>query len=146
SNLATRYPRVKSIYYFNVNNLVNAPEGRRINNYAITDNASILNTYARLISSPHFLSEAAPNRQGSLDPELMVVPKPLHMEQGRLYIPAAEMEKHLGITIQGPASAISVRIIMAGSKSVLHVEASPVYVGAAGELYLPLRAAAEHLG
>jgi len=146
SNLATRYPRVKSIYYFNVNNLVNAPEGRRINNYAITDNASILNTYARLISSPHFLSEAAPNRQGSLDPELMVMPKPVHMEQGRLYIPAAEMEKHFGITIQRPVTGSSVRIIRAGTESVLPLEAPPVYVGAAGELYLPLRPVAEHLG
>ncbi|HHY60564.1 MAG TPA: hypothetical protein GX504_08105, partial [Clostridia bacterium] len=99
-----------------------------------------------LISSPHFLSEAAPNRQGSLDPELMVMPKPVHMEQGRLYIPAAEMEKHFGITIQRPVTGSSVRIIRAGTESVLPLEAPPVYVGAAGELYLPLRPVAEHLG
>lgn len=54
NGLKTKYPRVKSIFYFDVNNLVNAPEGRKINNYAITDNERILKTYSNLISDPYF--------------------------------------------------------------------------------------------
>jgi hypothetical protein len=145
-NLAAKYPRVKSIYYFNVNNLVNAPEGRRINNYALTDNESILATYAKLISNPYFLSEKADNQQGRLDPELMVVRKSLFTEHGRLYIPAGEMEKYFDITINRSITNNSVKINKAGKEIILPLETKPIYRGAQRELYLPLRAMAEHLG
>lgn len=145
-NLATKYPRVKSIYYFNVNNLVNAPEGRRINNYALTDNLSILETYSKLISSAHFLSEAATNHQGGLNPELMVMQKPVHIEQGRLYIPAAEMEKYFGIKINRSIENNTVKINKAGIETILPLGTRPVYKGSKRDLYLPLRTVAEHLG
>ncbi|GAE92424.1 hypothetical protein JCM21714_1423 [Gracilibacillus boraciitolerans JCM 21714] len=45
------YPRVKFIYYFDVNNLVNAPEGRKINNYAITENPIITNAYKEYVTN-----------------------------------------------------------------------------------------------
>ncbi|WP_217486767.1 glycoside hydrolase family 26 protein [Cytobacillus firmus] len=51
------YPRVKFIYYFDVNNLVNAPEGRKINNYAITEKKSILNAYAANVKTDQYLSK-----------------------------------------------------------------------------------------
>ncbi|MCM3391510.1 glycoside hydrolase family 26 protein [Cytobacillus oceanisediminis] len=51
------YPRVKFIYYFDVNNLVNAPEGRKINNYAITEKKSILNAYSNNIKTNRYLSK-----------------------------------------------------------------------------------------
>lgn len=51
------YPRVKFIYYFDVNNLVNAPEGRKINNYAITEKKSILNAYAANVKADQYLSK-----------------------------------------------------------------------------------------
>ncbi|WP_204260547.1 glycosyl hydrolase [Bacillus sp. 22-7] len=51
------YPRVKYIYYFDVNNLVNAPEGRKINNYAITEKKSILNAYSDNIKTDRYLSK-----------------------------------------------------------------------------------------
>ena len=50
------HPRVKSIFYFDVNNLANAPEGRQINNYSITEQEKILNVYKKLIADPYFLS------------------------------------------------------------------------------------------
>ncbi|WP_204758478.1 glycoside hydrolase family 26 protein [Lentibacillus sediminis] len=55
-NLPKLYPRVKFIYYFDVNNLVNAPEGRKINNYAITENKRLLNTYRSSIRKNDYLS------------------------------------------------------------------------------------------
>ncbi|RBP94379.1 glycosyl hydrolase family 26 [Cytobacillus firmus] len=51
------YPRVKFVYYFDVNNLVNAPEGRKINNYAITEKKSILNAYAANVKADQYLSK-----------------------------------------------------------------------------------------
>lgn len=55
------YPRVKFIYYFDVNNLVNAPEGRKINNYAITEKKSILNAYAANVKADQYLSKIEEN-------------------------------------------------------------------------------------
>lgn len=51
------YPRVKNIYYFDVNNLVNAPEGRKINNYAITENERITEAYKKYVGQKEYLSE-----------------------------------------------------------------------------------------
>ncbi|MFD1929330.1 glycoside hydrolase family 26 protein [Sporosarcina siberiensis] len=50
------YPRVKNIYYFDVNNLVNAPEGRKINNYAVTENKRISEAYVNYIAQEEYLS------------------------------------------------------------------------------------------
>ncbi|WHY33865.1 glycosyl hydrolase [Cytobacillus firmus] len=55
------YPRVKFIYYFDVNNLVNAPEGRKINNYAITEKKSILKAYAANVKGDQYLSKVEEN-------------------------------------------------------------------------------------
>lgn len=51
------YPRVKNIYYFDVNNLVNAPEGRKINNYAITENERITAAYKDHVAQEQYLSK-----------------------------------------------------------------------------------------
>nr|WP_315362812.1 glycosyl hydrolase [Cytobacillus firmus] len=59
------YPRVKLIYYFDVNNLVNAPEGRKINNYAITEKKSILNAYAANVKADQYLSKIEENPKKS---------------------------------------------------------------------------------
>lgn len=55
------YPRVKMIYYFDVNNLVNAPEGRKINNYAITENERITNAYRTNVKKDVYLSSVQEN-------------------------------------------------------------------------------------
>ncbi|MBY6052615.1 glycoside hydrolase family 26 protein [Cytobacillus firmus] len=64
-HLPELYPRVKFIYYFDVNNLVNAPEGRKINNYAITEKKSILNAYAASIKTDQYLSKVEENQAES---------------------------------------------------------------------------------
>lgn len=55
------YPRVKMIYYFDVNNLVNAPEGRKINNYAISENGRITNAYASNVIRGKYLTNVEEN-------------------------------------------------------------------------------------
>ncbi|MBO8167649.1 MAG: copper amine oxidase [Thermoanaerobacteraceae bacterium] len=94
------YPRVKAIFYFDVNNLINAPEGRKINNYAITDNEVILNTYKQVIDQPHYLSEVKENREGEKVYQLFNVKDGAFMdEQGGLYLSLGDLEKYLGITV-----------------------------------------------
>lgn len=59
-NLPTKYPRVKAITYFNVNTLSpenNIDEQRRINNYALTTDARVLEAYKKVIKNPHYLSD-----------------------------------------------------------------------------------------
>ena len=56
-NLEENYPRVKAIYYFDVNNLLNAPEGRRINDYSLTGDEHVLSAYRDIIADDYFLSD-----------------------------------------------------------------------------------------
>jgi hypothetical protein len=51
------YPRVKSIYYFDVNNLINAPDGRKINDYSITNDSAVLTAYRNIIDNNRYLTE-----------------------------------------------------------------------------------------
>ncbi len=57
TGLQERYPRIKAIFYFDVNAVKEARPGRRINDYSITNNTEILELYRRLISNSYFLSD-----------------------------------------------------------------------------------------
>ncbi|MGI5825702.1 MAG: glycoside hydrolase family 26 protein [Bacillota bacterium] len=70
SNLKNKYPRVKAIYYFDVNNLVNAPEGRRINDYSLTGDKQVLAVYQKLIADEYFLSDIQEDRAGQIAKDL----------------------------------------------------------------------------
>lgn len=144
-NLQEKYPRVKSIYYFNVNNLVNAPEGRQINNYALTDNEKILSTYSRLIGSPYFLSEPVANEQGECNKEYMLPTKPTYNRFGSIYLAAEDLEKYLNLKITFTDNNKSLEIEQIGSDKE-PLKLNPVYYGTPKKLYLPLRAVAEHFG
>lgn len=59
SALPRRYPRVKAICWYDINNLENAGarSERRSNNFSLTDDETILNAYRRLVSGGWFLSK-----------------------------------------------------------------------------------------
>ncbi len=57
SALPRKYPRVKCISYFNGNNL--ELDHRMNNNYAVTQNASVLNTYRKVTFPDYFLKSAS---------------------------------------------------------------------------------------
>ncbi|WP_201008456.1 glycoside hydrolase family 26 protein [Paenibacillus glycanilyticus] len=56
ANLPRLYPRVKAVFYFDVNNLAEYNEVRRINDYSITNEPRILEAYRRAAASPYYLS------------------------------------------------------------------------------------------
>ncbi|WP_229692326.1 glycosyl hydrolase [Paenibacillus radicis (ex Gao et al. 2016)] len=60
-SLPELYPRVKAVYYFDVNNLTEYNESRRVNNYAITADDDLLEAYKSVIANVHYLSSAAPS-------------------------------------------------------------------------------------
>lgn len=144
-NLQKKYPRVKSIYYFNVNNLINAPEGRQINNYALTDNEQILGAYSQLVSNPYFLSEPAINEDGHTNTEYMLPSKPIFQQSGRIYLATKDLENHLNFktTVAGDNSYVEIK---AEDTNQPTLKLEPVFMGKSQELYLPLRAVAEYLG
>ncbi len=55
-SLPTRYPRVKMVSWYDCNNLVHARPGRQLNNYLLTDQPAVLESYKEVIRSPWFLS------------------------------------------------------------------------------------------
>jgi hypothetical protein len=147
--LRKKYPRVKSIFYFNVNNLVDGVPGRQINNYALTDNKKILTTYAKLISHPHFLSDVGENMEGQRNSELFTVQDRVHSIQGTTYLSSNTVRKHFGAQVgfqQNPKAVI----ITKGAKTFnLPVSSKPSANAAFvenGVSYLPLRTLATELG
>lgn len=55
-NLPRAYRRLKAICYYDVNNLAGAANGRKFNNYLLTDNPKITAAYSRAIAPSYFLS------------------------------------------------------------------------------------------
>ena len=55
SGLPRVYPRVKAVFYFNGNNM--QVSHRLNNNYAVTQNARVLQAYRDVVKSPYFLAE-----------------------------------------------------------------------------------------
>ncbi|MDF2440131.1 MAG: hypothetical protein JWN98_1115 [Abditibacteriota bacterium] len=49
------YPRVKMVGWFNMNTLRLGLPGKTLNDYTLTDQRAVLNTYRRIVASPYFL-------------------------------------------------------------------------------------------
>ncbi|WP_422449187.1 stalk domain-containing protein [Thermoanaerobacterium sp. DL9XJH110] len=153
SGIKTRYPRVKSIFYFDVNNLVNAPEGRRINNYAITDNDRILKTYSALIKDPHFLSDIGPNLEGRADRELMHVRDGVRIAGGRAFVSSRVLEEYMKASVRWDPEKNRITIRKGGRTAIFSVESyknalrgSKATFILNGTAYFPLREAARAVG
>lgn len=56
ANLPELYPRVKAVFYFDVNNITEQNETRRINDYSITNERQLTDVYEQAISSSYYLS------------------------------------------------------------------------------------------
>ena len=64
TELPKSYPRVKAVYYFDVNNMTEYNSTRRINDYSITTEPDLIDAYAQAIKDPQYLSEYTPSREG----------------------------------------------------------------------------------
>lgn len=91
------YPRVKMIYYFDVNNLVNAPEGRKINNYAITENERITNAYRTNVKKDVYLSSVQENPSNE---EIFSYRDFLFFYKGELFVDRQFVQDYLKMEIQ----------------------------------------------
>lgn len=57
NGLRKKYPRVKAIFYFDVNNVAFGVQGRQINNYSVIDHPKVLAAYKEVISHDYFLTK-----------------------------------------------------------------------------------------
>jgi hypothetical protein len=132
SMLPKWYPRVKSIFYFDVNNLLNAPEGRKINNYAVTDNEEILETYRQLLKNPAYLSRVT-NQENTWDKELFLMEDPLYRAgEEDFYMAVEDISKNFPVTVKKDGGY---KIIFAG-KEIENEKLAAVTQD--GKDYLPL--------
>lgn len=141
------YPRVKSIFYFDVNNLVNAPAGRKINDYSITNDPIILNAYKNTVAKDYYLSEVT---ETPSDPrrELLSV-RGLHFEnKGTLYSDVEVFSQFLGLQVEIKGSKA---IVSSGEiKKFYNIVTKNLPKGFYGETRrvrgLPIRAIANDFG
>lgn len=55
-----KYPRLKSINWFSLNTLTDSHSAdRSLNNFSLTENASVLQAYSKLIKDPYYLSKVS---------------------------------------------------------------------------------------
>lgn len=105
SALPRLYPRVKLIDWFDMDNLRNAQPGRQLNNYNLTEQASIVAAYRDVVGSSYFLS--APQYLSDPRPPL---PRPLTANQAvrgiarfsawvKTYVPRPKMYLKIGSNI-----------------------------------------------
>ncbi len=98
SNLETYYPRVKSVFYFDVNNLNTYNADRRVNDYSITDDEVVLDAYKEVVSDDWFLSsyEENTNETGT---ETLTYNGFTTVINKRTYAPVEYFENYLGLEV-----------------------------------------------
>ncbi len=97
-NLETYYPRVKSIFYFDVNNTTQYNHDRRINDYSITNVSEILKAYKKIVADKYFLSDYEENFE-SVGTERLTYNGFTTIVNGSLNAPIEYFENYLGIDI-----------------------------------------------
>ncbi len=98
SNIGKYYPRVKSIFYFDVNNLNTYNADRRINDYSVTDDEIVLSAYKAAVSTNNFLSDYKENTVQS-GTERMTYNGFTIVYNSRLHAPIEFFQNYLGLKV-----------------------------------------------
>jgi hypothetical protein len=145
--LPSLYPRVKSIFYFDVNNLINAPDERKINDYSITNEPSVLTAYQMITSNHYYLTEVMDTP--SIPRQELFSIRGLHFEnRGVLYSDVEMFRQFLGlkIDVNGSRATVSSGSVMK-TYSVVTKRLSKGFYGQTRLVQgLPLRAIANDFG
>lgn len=99
SGIIKIYPRVKAIFYFNSNNLINAPSGRRINDYSLTSHPDVRDAYANVIADDHYLSDIVPDSEGEIIREHFTIHDGYFLQNGTTYISKEAVLKWFGLSM-----------------------------------------------
>lgn len=80
------YPRLKAVYYFDVNNLTEYNQQRKINDYSITQEPELLDAYSSAVKDDYFLSDyGAAGKEGTASAQRFTFRGNVYEEQGTVY-------------------------------------------------------------
>ncbi|MFC4779576.1 glycoside hydrolase family 26 protein [Paenibacillus sp. GCM10023252] len=105
-SLPKLYPRVKAVFYFDVNNVGEPNPKRRINDYSVTSEQEVLEAYRQSIADEHYLSglPAEPAYAGTLPlhthKEHFTYRGRVFKERGVLYADVTFYEQLLGLKVE----------------------------------------------
>ncbi len=77
SSLPRLFPRIKMVSWFDVNNILHAPAHRRINNYSLTENGTVLKAYQAQVGGTYFLPGGATLNEEANANLTRAVPRPV---------------------------------------------------------------------
>ncbi|MDQ6420069.1 glycosyl hydrolase [Paenibacillus sp. LHD-117] len=104
--LEDRYPRVKAVYYFDVNNISAFNPSRRVNDYSITGEQALLDAYGEATASNYFAGHIASaagvkgnNQHGESHRESYTFRGKLFESKGVLYADESFFTDYLGIKL-----------------------------------------------
>ncbi|WP_216651798.1 glycoside hydrolase family 26 protein [Paenibacillus sp. NEAU-GSW1] len=100
------YPRVKAVFYFDVNNLIEYNQARRVNDYSITNEPKLLQTYRKATSDPYYLSRLQlPAEDGERTvSERFTYRGAIFLQNGVLYVDEAFFTRMLKTEMYWPLS------------------------------------------
>jgi hypothetical protein len=87
-HLKNDYPRVKAVYYFDVNNVTAYNKARQVNDYSLTSELELLEAYRRVTASDYFLSrlDQAPEASNQRVEQRFTFRGGLFEENGVIYV------------------------------------------------------------
>nr|WP_246628178.1 glycosyl hydrolase [Paenibacillus oenotherae] len=119
--LPDKYPRIKAVFYFDVNNTTEYNEKRRINDYSITTEQEVLAAYSSAISRPEYLTEVEPvQTQGAEAEQRFTYRGLIYKEAGTLYADKRFFTDVLGLKLQAEGSSEK----LVSGKAAVEVKAS----------------------
>jgi Beta-mannanase len=100
ANLPELYPRVKAVFYFDVNNIAEYNEKRRINDYSITNEQQLREAYKQVTASPYYLSHASGSGTSALVNQQFTYRGPIFEQGGELYVDKEFFSRILQVDVE----------------------------------------------
>ncbi|AWB46875.1 copper amine oxidase [Paenibacillus sp. CAA11] len=110
AELPTKYPRVKAVYYFDVNNIAEYNEARRINDYSVTTEPEIVKAYGEAISNPFFLSKREADTPGKTVSQTFTYRGELFEKGSEVYADKSFFTDYLHAEVTGSGSNTEIKL------------------------------------
>ncbi|MBW7456456.1 glycoside hydrolase family 26 protein [Paenibacillus sepulcri] len=107
--LPDKYPRVKAVFYFDVNNTAEYNADRRINDYSVTTEKDVLSAYSGTITGPKYLSKVEPHSiQGTKTEQLFTYRGLIYSKGDEVYADQTYFTRTLGLRLEQDGAAVKV--------------------------------------
>ncbi|GGD87026.1 glycoside hydrolase family 26 protein [Paenibacillus nasutitermitis] len=105
--LPDKYPRVKAVFYFDVNNTAEYNAKRRINDYSVTTEKEVLAAYSGAISRPEYLEKVEPaSVQGTSADQTFTYRGLIYGKDGEIFADEAFYTRTLGLKLEKDGGSV----------------------------------------